>query len=781
MRSKLGLRLSERMAGWIQFLKQEERIPFDFKIHGFTRVLWRYPFFFEFKGVSRIGLGTDPFPIYGQFKISHRGVQYQISAPESHQGPFEIRANKTYQWWSFRWRVFRDSLVSLRGDVKNLSQETIANFELKYLLPLWFFPFGLRLTRASWAYRPRGSLAMRFYSLARFVFPGIDSLGDEKTLTESIEKQLNLIPRMGSFLLHLSMLLIRMLAWILFIKPVARLSARQGERLLRSVRRNSILKLMFMPLLVAILYPLFGQKKFLKRMGQNIITPPQQAENEPWMAQVWSPRIYQEPVIEADCVVVGSGAGGAVVAYELARQGKAVAIIEEGHYFKRPDLSGITSEMMNKLYQNSGIQFSVSNSVLWIPTGKCVGGTTFINSGTCVRTPKSILDHWENALGLSAKVSVGIESQFDEIEEMLGSTPAVKKELLGGIYRVIKKGIEGTPYQLEPLHRAEIGCDGQASCILGCPTDAKRSTAVSFIPEALKRGALLLTHLRAEKIIIEKDRAVGISAHVAGFGPEFHVSVRAPLVVVAGGTFRTPELLHRSGLWGRSNHLGRHLTIHPALTVGGLFQEKVRETFFVPQSLGIFGVGQGDYVLEGYTMPVDAIPAAFGLWGKELLSVMNRIDGFTNFSSMHKDQGEGRLLMSPWGALPYYHFSKNQIRSALESICLIAKIFFNGSAKKVYLPVQGREVLSSLRELNEFINEKISPSRLVVSAHHPLGTCRMAGDPKTGVVSEEGEFFGIKNLVIADGSVIPGPLGVNPQVTIMANAMRIAKIWSNRV
>ena len=309
---------------------------------------------------------------------------------------------------------------------------------------------------------------------------------------------------------------------------------------------------------------------------------------------------------------------------------EAVVVLERT-LFRRQDLSGLAADMMRKLYTQAGIQFSLSNALFGFPQELC-RGTTFINSGTCIRTPPEVQERWRGILGLD----INLEKYFPAVEEMLGGVPPVPANIQGGVARVLARGLQGTGYTYGPLRRAETGCDGQSSCIAGCPISAKRSTAVSFLPEALKRNAFLFSHMRVKKILVENGQAVGVVAGVPGFGQEFEMTVKARMVVLAAGTFGTPQILYRSGLHKSNSHIGRHLTIHPAFTIGGLFSEVVRETLFVPQSLGVFGIEGGDYVLEGYTLPVDVIPAAMGQWGKELTGLMSEVQHFTNFSSMMK-------------------------------------------------------------------------------------------------------------------------------------------------
>ncbi len=792
---RLGLRISERMAGWIQFfpedgllgtqIQYQNKYPFDFTIHAYTTKFFQYPFLLKFKGVAKFpglplkeetSFDQRSVPIHGSMEISLKGVAYKIYADQSLFGSWSLVGKKVYKYFPFSYQTFRHSLIFLAADIKH-ENKTIAKSETKYLLPLWHFPFGLRLTFEAWGHRPQGYLASRLYQIALFLFPDHKELGAKDQLIKSIEGQLAFGPYFVYMLLYWDVNFIRLLSRLIFFKSLGKLTPAEGQRLLEVIKGNALLKLIFMPLTVTILYPLFAQPKYLEQKGQNIITPPKVIEHEPWMAQSFAPCVQDGATIDADCVVIGSGAGGAAFAYEMAKQGKAVVILEEGHYFKRQDLKGLAAEMMRKLYQNSGIQFSLSNSALWIPTGKCVGGTTFINSGTCIRTPKEVLDRWKNQLGLD----LSLDKYFPLVEDMMGGAPPVPSTIQGGIARVFAKGLKGSPYSFGPLRRAEIGCDGQSYCISGCPTGAKRSTAVSFIPEALKRNAFLFSHMRAKKILFENKKAVGVKACVPGFGDEFSVNIKAKLVVLAAGTFGTPQILYRSGIHKSNKHIGRHLTIHPALTAGGIFSEIVREKFFVPQSLGVFGIEKGDYVLEGYTLPVDVIGAAMGQWGNDLSELMSQVNYFTNFSVMLKDQSEGRLILTPWGEIPAYHVNQELIKNALHGLNMIGEIFFKAGARKVYMPIQNNEVINSMEELHRILKSSIHAGRLVISAHHPLGTCRMAENEKKGVVGGDGEMFGINNLVIADGSTIPGPLGVNPQVTIMANALRMAELWSQRI
>src|SRR5208282_2749055 len=198
--------------------------------------------------------------------------------------------------------------------------------------------------------------------------------------------------------------------------------------------------------------------------------------------------------LECDVVVVGTGAGGAAVATGLAKLGHAVLLVEEGAHFTRSDFNGRPMEMMQKLYRQGGLTAAIGNTVIPIPLGKGVGGTTLINSGTCLRLPESTLAHWRDELGLTELSSETLAPYYDQVERFLEVGPS-SKQALGAAAELIAKGCDALGYAHGPLPRNAPGCDGQGLCCFGCPTDAKRSTNLSYVPAALGSGAQLVTGL----------------------------------------------------------------------------------------------------------------------------------------------------------------------------------------------------------------------------------------------------------------------------------------------
>lgn len=803
MANNFGLRISERMAGHFSFYKNHSEIieaevsyPFSFDINAFTLKPFSHPCPLIFEGNCDL-VGFPLLPIQkleerrpkacGSMTISFWGVAYDFSCDLPGIGKVQIRGKKVYAWKKggpLNWKVFRASLVTLPISIYQLqkdgAEEKIGDGEMSYLNPLWQFGFGLRICSKKYSFRPRGKLAERLLRVGTTLVPISSQKFDLKVVGKGIEEQLNCSPYIIYKTIKLNYIILNIISLLFYFKTFLSLDLVKQEKLLNFIRGNALLTFSLLPMFISILNSMFCDRKFLAEKGQNIIAPPKGVEPEPWSKLHFTPSfgVHREKDIEVDVLVIGSGAGGASLAYELARKGHAVAIVEEGAYYKRPDLSGLTGEMIRKLYRSHGINFSYSNSALWIPTGKCVGGTTMINSGTCIRTPTKVSARWKKELGID--LAQELEKYFPEVEQMLNAGP-VPENIQGGVRHVLQKGLVGTPYHVRPLNRAENGCDGQSFCAIGCPTGAKRSTAISYIPEAMKNNAYLFSEYHVDKLMIHEGRVTGAHAKVANFGPEFDLTFHAKKTVLAAGTFGTPQLMRESNLHTHLRHLGQNLSVHPACTVGALFDHEVRESLFVPQSLGVFGIGSGEYALEGYTLPVDSIAAAFAKFGGELEEIFENINKFANFSSMISDTTYGKIIFTPFGPMPEYMMDGEMCKLAKESSFLLAEIFLKAGAKKVYLPFIGYEAVSSADQLATLRKKKLAPSQITFSAHHPLGTCRMGNHPDLSVVDQNCKVWGVRDLFISDGSVIPGPLGVNPQVTIMANSLRVANFINQQL
>lgn len=484
-------------------------------------------------------------------------------------------------------------------------------------------------------------------------------------------------------------------------------------------------------------------------------------------------------VLECDVVVIGSGAGGAVATYELAAAGHAVILLEEGEFFGRTDFSGTAFQQQRLLYRYGGQTIALGNAFIPIPIGRAVGGTTVINSGTCYRMPERVYKEWHERHGLFAYTPDSLAEHYERVEQALGVTQAAS-HLLGAGAQAMARGCDALGYKHAPLRRNAPDCDGQGVCCFGCPTDAKRSTNVSFVPMALQAGASLVTGARAQRLLIEGGRVVGVTAAALPHGSGRSFTVRARAVIVACGALMTPVFLlgdttARRAL-RRSRMLGENLTIHPAAHVVAMHREPVRAFSSIPQGYAIEEFHREGLLMEGVFLPLDLMAANLSLVGPEYMRVMAAYDHLSSFGFVVEDTGHGSVRPGPGGRpLIRYDVHDNDLARLRRGIDIISRVYQAAGIKTLYTGVRGHEIISSPEDLSRLRRARLAARDFDLTAYHPLGTARMGADRAHSVVGQDLQAHDLPGLYVCDGSVLPTSPAVNPQLTIMAVARRAAR------
>ena len=615
-------------------------------------------------------------------------------------------------------------------------------------------------------------------AIARATMPeGRIFAGAGARAVDKVEKFLSLSP--PSVARGYRAMLLAVEAWTLAAER-ARLASLPPETVLAllerwragDVARRTIVRMLTAPLKIAH----YNDPKMYSDVGCRYGSLPVRAEQPRWMERVTAAsELDSDETLECDVVVVGTGAGGAVVARELAEQGHAVVLVEEGDYNTRADFNGQTADMQRKLYRDMGATLSLGNAVIPIPIGRTVGGTTAINSGTCYRTPERVLRHWVDELGLDELGPEKLAPYFERVEATLGVAPADAK-YLGGVARVIARGCDALGYRHQPLRRNAPECDGQGVCCFGCPTDAKRSTNVSYVPLALKAGAALLTGLRVDRVMVDGGRAVGVVAHArAADGGRRTVTVRARATVVSCGSLMTPLLLEASGVGTSSGQLGRNLSIHPALAVMALFDEKIDGGSAIPQGYAIEHFHDEGILFEGAFAPLDLAAASFTMIGPRFVELVEAYDRIACFGVMIEDVSRGRVRRGPGGRpLITYSLVDHDVARLKRAVEILGRVYFAAGARTVIPLVHGFDELASPTDLERLRRAKLRARDFELSAYHPLGTARMGRDARTSVVGADHQVHDTPGCYVVDGSVVPTSPAVNPQVTIMTLATRAA-------
>ena len=535
-------------------------------------------------------------------------------------------------------------------------------------------------------------------------------------------------------------------------------------------------------LLRAVLTPLkaahFDDPAMLAHVGCAAAPAPTKAEPARWMQQVTSGKDARAPLdLGCEVVVVGTGAGGAACAYELASRGRAVVLLEEGDFHRRDAFSSRASQTFKKLYRDQALTFALGNVSVPVWAGRAVGGSTVINSGTCYRAPERVFRAWR-AAGLVDFSSASMAPYYERVERML-QVERARMPLTGGVGRVVARGADALGLRHGPLMRNAPDCDGHGVCCFGCPTGAKRSTDVSYVPEALKKSAELVTAARVDAIDVIGGRARGVRGEL-GSGQRFHV--RAEAVVIAGGALMTPVLLKNAGVCAGSRMLGKNLSIHPASKVLAVFDETIDMASAIPQGYSVDHFTDEGIVFEGASTPLDVTAIALPWVGARFMDVMEAYRRVATFGFMIEDTSRGTVRPGLEGSpLITYDLNAADTAKMARAIAILCDLFLAAGARRVLPLVAGMEEVRTAADVARLRARKIRAGDFEVTAFHPLGTCRIGIDPRTSVLGPDHQAHEVPGLYVTDGSAVPTALGVNPQMTIMAMALRAAEIIDGRL
>jgi choline dehydrogenase-like flavoprotein len=483
---------------------------------------------------------------------------------------------------------------------------------------------------------------------------------------------------------------------------------------------------------------------------------------------------------ECDVVIVGSGAGGAVAAAMLAEAGLDVIVLEAGGSFNRDNYPQDPLEAIATLYRDGGLTIAEGQPAIPVPVARALGGTTVINSGTCFRAPEPVLEEWRRDFGM--EWSGDLEADFAEAEDFLRVQP-VDPERMGRNGQLAMEGAAAIGASGGPISRNAGDCVQCSSCPFGCEIDAKRGMHVSYLPRAVAAGARIRTGVEVDQVLTEAGRTVGV--HACRLLPAYRAksdnqgarrdyTVRARVAtIVAGGALGTPELLLRSGLGGKQ--VGRNFHIHPACWVGARYEEDVR---------GWDGVMQSYYVdqweARGVLLEATFTPLAFGgAWllgaGREHQESMLRFGRMGSIGVHLHDRSAGRVGLGAEGSIhARYSLTRDDADRIAYGIARAAEIHFAAGAVEVY-PNIARVPRLRPGQLGDFEATRFARSELRLEAFHPMGTARVAADPTAGVCAPDGSVNGTAGLYVADASLFPTSVGVNPMMTVIAFAKQVAR------
>ncbi|HEV8217740.1 MAG TPA: GMC family oxidoreductase, partial [Gemmatimonadaceae bacterium] len=473
---------------------------------------------------------------------------------------------------------------------------------------------------------------------------------------------------------------------------------------------------------------------------------------------------------------------------ELAMKGLRTVVLEAGPGDQAPQFTQRELDGIQKLYYQSGLAAS-SDLGIAIFAGACLGGGTTVNWQTCLRTPDYIRDEWSERSKCTLFTSDRFTQALDQVCRRLGVSS--DESDVNANNEPIRRGCEKLGYSWELIERNSRGCDGSQCgyCTFGCRVGGKQSTVATFLQAMQRwRSSTIITKCRAERVLIERGRVVGVAATTRALdGVLENIEIRAPIVVACAGGIETPALLERSRL--SHSALGRNLYLHPTSAVAAVYSDPIAPWVGPPQTIlsGQFSRLDGNF---GFRL--EAAPAHPGLFAMAVpwtdarshRRLMQRSANVSATIALTRDATGGRVRARRDGGVTIdYSLGRREQSLVARGIAAAARVQLAAGADEVHtLHANGlafrQGKTTSASEIDAFcervIAEPVAGNRCAVLSAHQMGTCRMGRERMNSVCDESGAVYGVKGLYVADASLFPASSGVNPMITVMALAKCVA-------
>ncbi len=485
----------------------------------------------------------------------------------------------------------------------------------------------------------------------------------------------------------------------------------------------------------------------------------------------------------ADVVIVGSGAGGAVVAAHLAEAGQRVVVVEEGPHVPSERYSKMRpSESMRHLWRDGGLTMAVGlgdTPVINVMMGECLGGSSVLTGAVCFRTPGAVLHEWSSRLGLRELDEACMERYFADVERAV-HVEEVPVSMRSRSTVLFAEGAARLGHPVAPLRRNTKNCRGCGRCNFGCPEGAKMSVDVTYLERAVAAGARIYSDAHVERVLTKGARAVGVTGQLRGGQgrpSRMRFRIHARRVVLAAGAYCTPLLLERTGVGRASGQLGKNLTLHPGFRMMARFDERVEGWKGSLQSAYCHAYEKERINMVGLFVPPGVLAGTLPGIGDDHATHAELIPHLAVFGGMIHDEPSGRVHHVFGRRAISYRLAPGDSRAMSRALTILGETFFAAGAREVFLPILGFGAADADR-FRKIDFDRVPRRKLECASQHPLGTARMGISKEHAVVSPDGETWELEGLFVADGSIMPTSLGVNPQETIMAMATRIA--WKLR-
>ncbi|GAB5493529.1 MAG: GMC family oxidoreductase [Phototrophicaceae bacterium] len=571
-------------------------------------------------------------------------------------------------------------------------------------------------------------------------------------------------------------------------KPLSKMSIHERESILQSwansrfeLRRKAFQGIKRLALFLAY----SNQPEREKHPAWDVLDYPGPSSGGDEAKHIIPYEITDNRTLTCDVLVIGSGAGGGVVAGELSEAGYDVMVVEKGNYYAEEDFTGNEREASETMFEKYG-SLTTHDTAMVILAGKVLGGGTTVNWNASFRTPDNVLSEWANTYGLSDANTQVWQDSLDAVYTR--SNVSCDESHLNGNNAMLERGLVKLGYHMDTIPRNVKGCEECGFCNYGCSFGAKQGTLKTYLQDAYDRGSRIVVQSTVKRVMHENGKVTGAIVEAIDANDTIHlITIRAKIVVVSAGAIHTPAILKRSGL--ENPNIGEHLHLHPTSLIFSLFDEAIIPWQGVPMSRVSKEFSNLDG--QGYGFAIESAPAHPGLtaatipWlnAKAHKNFMRHMNKMANVLAITRDYHGGSIKLDKYGE-PQIHYKLHDYdkRHLQRGILEAAKVHFAAGAKEIYAPHatsytytnDGNEA-NFVRWLRQVEDAGLEPNAFPLFSAHQMSSARMAASSQQGACKPTGETWEIDNLFVADASSMPTSTGVNPMISIMGTAHYISQ------